>query len=63
MKTFNVIVRGDRNRMWSRYPTQEQAAVVVAKLKRQGFDSWMAPLVDSDPLRSRIPLQLELQFD
>jgi hypothetical protein len=64
MKTFDVIVRGDRNRLWSRYRTQEQAAVAIAKLKRQGFDAWMAPLADLDSSpRDRPPVQLELQFD
>ena len=63
MTTFTVSVRGDRNRMGSRYPTREQAAAAVARLKRQGLDAWAAPLVGSDPRGSCIPRQLQLQFD
>ena len=59
---FDVIVRGDRNRLWASYPTHEQAAEVVVKLRRQGFDAWLVTVTDQVPPRPHVPVQLELQF-
>ena len=59
-KTFDVIIKSDRNRLWSRYKTQDEAVAAVAMLRRKGFDAWLAnPDLDGPPK----PVQLELQFD
>ena len=58
---FKVLVPGDRNRLWARFETHDDAVEMVAKLKRRGFEAWVVgPDTATAPVQ---PVQLELKFD